>query len=304
MKLYIAIIIISLIWSAQSYSQCGCSGAPIGGAAPLAGTAGLSTQGKGKIYAMTYFRFSYGDTYFSADVRQSEGYINNMSSSYLGLLVSYGIFRDLSLEAEAGYFIRKNQVIADYDYWTSGLSHLGLSAKYNIYSDISSKFHVFTGLGLRAPLNNFSKETDNTSPQHLKTSSGAFGVNASFMMNKGFTGTDFNLFLTGRYEYNTENYNKYRYGNTLFASLSGSKKIFSGLSGFMELRNEYRMTDTDKGIKGDSTGSYNLLIVPALGYKSGIWNLSAGVEIPLYKYFKGSQLSNSYGANLMLFVII
>ncbi len=304
MKIYIAIIIISVLFSAQAYSQCGCSGAPIGGAAPLAGTAGLSTQGKGKIYGMAFFRYSYGDTYFSGDVRQSEGYINNMSSSYLGFLLSYGILRDLSLEAEAGYYIRKNQRIADYDYWTSGLSHFGLAAKYNVYSDISSKFHFYTGLGVRAPLNNYSKESDNTSPQHLKTSSGAFGLNASFMMNKGFTGTDFNLLLTGRFEYNTENYNQYRYGNTVFASLSGSKKIYSGLSAFVELRNEYRMTDTDKGIKGDSTGSYNLLIVPALAYKAGIWNVSAGVELPLYKYFRGSQLSNSYSANLMLFVTI
>ncbi len=294
------IIAINFMLIYQSYAQCGCSGAPIAGATPYGGAVNLRNQRPGSIFASAFYRYTYGDSYQTGSKNIGKGYIQFMKSSYMGVFLSYGLMSDLSLDGDFGYYFDKTQDFSLYQLNASGPSHFSLSAKYNVYSHLSQKFDFSISAGGRLPLNNFSESTDNTLPQHLKTSTGAFGGFITSNLRKGFSGTDFFLYLINRFDFNGRNRLEYQYGKSLYSSLLASKQIIGGLSGSLEIRNELRGRDFLQGSSLDSTGSNVFTFSPALSYSLGKWNITGMYDIPFYKNFNGSQLATAYSLSVFL----
>jgi len=296
----IFIIILNFVLIYQSNSQCGCSGAPIAGASPYGYTAIIGTQTSGSIFTSVYYRYSYGNQYYTGNKNVGKGYISWMRSHYVDLMASYGLSSDLSLLADVGYFIEKSQYFDMFEYSGSGLSNLSLSLKYHLYGHMGQKLNYYVGAGFRLPLNNFSEGTDNKLPQHIKSSTGAFGYFINSYLRKGFTGTDLNLFLINTLDFNGRNRLEYQYSPALYSSLILSKQITSGLTGILELRNELRTRDYSQNKRLDSTGSSVFSAAFEINYSLGKWNLSAMYDCPFYKLYNGSQLSTAYSASLNL----
>lgn len=300
MNRYIILIalILALLTAEKSHSQCGCSGAPIAGGTPFGNVAVSVSQSSGYFYASGYYRYTFGDDYYTGSTNSGTGYVQYSKTSYLGVYLSYGLNKDWSIDGDFGYYLNKKQDFGLFFLESRGLSNFTLSAKYHLYDHLSEKINILLSGGLRVPLNNFSESTDNTLPQHLKTSNGALGGFLSLIIRKGFSGTDINLFLINRFDYNGKNREGYQYGPSLYSSLIGIKKIIGDLTGILELRNEYKSRDNLNKSTLDSTGNNVINLSPQLAYSIGKWSISAAFDYPIFKNYNGSQLSNSWSSSL------
>lgn len=309
MKSLMCLLILALN-TAQVYSQCGClGGAPVGGLTPLSGTKNLGVLPEENLLISSFYRFNYGDRSFSGDSRIDRGDYKDFNSNYLGFSTGYGLFKDFSIEMELGLFINKSQNVyfssdpsndSSYKLQGSGLSHLGLNGKYNLYYDDENDFEITIGAGVKAPLAAFREGQQ----QHVQASTGAFGFSGRIFMHKGFSDSEYHLFFIGSSEVNLENSDGYRYGDLYSFSLFAAKNLSKLFTGVVELRNEYRLKDEYK-LNGEShihnsSGSKTMVISPQINFLQKNLNVSLGFDYPLYQYYNGEQLGRhlAVGFNL------
>ncbi|MFP4368706.1 MAG: hypothetical protein ACLFR2_03920 [Candidatus Kapaibacterium sp.] len=297
MKVKCLIFVLIILTGYESFSQCSCiGGAAVGGLTPVGGTVNIGVLRDGFLRVSGLYKYSSGDEYYRGNSPAEKGLVENYHIHYTGLLAAYGISNKLTAELELGGFLQKNQDFGYYNLAGSGLSHMTVSAKYNIYHNIRYDYEITAGLGGRVPLN--LKESN--LPQHVLPSTGAYGLVFQAFIHKGFKDKGLRLFLIQRTELNAENDLDYRYGEGFYTSLFASKSISKGLSGILELRNEFRNKDEYLGEVNNDSGGSIFIISPQLNYVMGNFYLSALYDYPIYKYYNGYQLSNnsSFAINL------
>ena len=109
------------------------------------------------------------------------------------------------------------------------------------------------------------------------------------------------LFLFGRYEQNSVNNDDYRYGDRLRLSLIGSRKIKKNFGAIIQARYEKISQDIMNGAKWPNTGANLIFLSPQFLYSlKSKWNFVFGVELPVYKNYIGTQISNNYALSLSL----
>jgi len=304
-KLFYLFIIIAFLSSELAYSQCGClGGAAVGGLTPIGGTANVGLLREDYFRASLFYSYAYGDKFFSGDepatkdIEQQYRNVSHYSTHFSSLLVGYGITENLTLEVELGYFPQKLQDYGTKDETGSGLSHASFYGKYNLYNSIVNELEFTIGAGLKLPLD-IQKENI---PQHVKASTGAYGVSFQAFLHKGFKANDIHLFLINRTDYNFENKNEYQYGSTINTSFYITKGILKSLTGILEIRNEIRMKDKFKSEyqedAGMFTGGYFFHFAPQLNYTIGQFNFSVLFDYPIFQYYYGHQLGNNYSIGL------
>jgi hypothetical protein len=289
-------------------SQCSCFGASIGGLTPVGGTTNIGVIKKNNLRANIFYKYIFGDKYFRGDIPLSMGDIKSYYSHYFSFNTGYGITNDVTLEGELGFFSNKTQ---DFRYWKesmSGLSHVMLSGKYNVFNSVKSEFEFTAGISARIPFPVY----DDSAFKFVDPSTGAWNFGLSLFAYKGFNKSGFHFFLINRTEFNTKNKYGYIFGPSNYTSLFSAYEVFPFLTGIIELRNEWRLRDyiidyyvgesggnkiyTDK-YAGDSGGDI-IFISPQINFNISSFNLSLIFDYPLYGLYNGTQLANNYSVGL------
>jgi hypothetical protein len=247
--------------------------------------------------------YKYGemDTYY---VGKEPIVINDIEQSwynYLHFTALYGLNHRLSLQADLGYFLNKNESYYREDWEQKavyGLGDLGMTIKYLAYKNHVKKFSIFPSVGAKFPVGVFDQEIDNVKlPISLQPSSGSFKYLLSLFLNKGFKNPKFNLGFYGSYEYaqwiHSDNFD-YKYGNVSMLSLIFSYQIQPNLTIGLEARNENRSrARRNNEFVIQSTGYSLIYSIPHLSYSFyKDWALSMNAEVPVYRYYNGIQLGN------------
>jgi len=281
------------------YGQCCSTGSPVGASVYV------GVLNKYTLRMITYYRYSYSDTYYENDHKAGEPIqLKSAYYNFAGIALAYGITKRLTVETDWGYFFNKTQVFNSIDYQEKGygFSNGGVTFKYGAFIKPVQQIELTVGLGFRYPFTTKPLVVDGVQlSRDVQPSTNAFAGTGLFFFNKGFPSITLRLFTINRYDYNFEGLQDYQYGSILLNSIFVSKKIVKYFFGILQLRSEWKTNDKDKGNNVVNSGYYLLTLSPQLSYSIiGKWNVTFVFDVPLYKNYNGKQMTPKYSMALSL----
>ncbi|MBN1819948.1 MAG: hypothetical protein JXR31_05070 [Prolixibacteraceae bacterium] len=300
---YIAIIVF-VLFPVLTRSQCLSSVNPVGG------TDNLLVLEKKSLRVITFYKFGQGNRYYEKNKHADFNLINRAFYNYVSTSIGYGLTYKLTLELETGYFFNKSQeynLDPIYKLTGKGISNFVLLAKHSLFTDPVKRIYLTGGLGLKIPGSRNPQYVKNVQlPVEVQPTIGAYGTVMNAIFVKENSGTGMRYFFTSRVESNAPNKKDYRLGTAVFTSVYISKHLmFPRLKGdwttILQVRNEFRGVDKIEGVKKESSGSNLFFITPQINYViKEKWYLSAMTDVPVYQYFKGTQLGAGVGLTFIV----
>ncbi len=252
-------------------------------------------------------RYSNSEAYFEGDRKLN---INPLitKSDYLfsSLSAGYTFRRGVEINASVGYFLKKAEYYKLEGLNLSdgyGLSDLSIGFRGLIYRGVSSRQQLFGIVNVTFPTGQFDLVRDDvTLPVQLQPSSGAFKYRIGLQYLKSLAGTGIDIFVQGDAEIssgiNSENFN-YHYGNLYSLTIGGYRSINKYITVGLHSRSEWReKSDRDNGIILESTGFRQVTLCPLFAVK--LWrksSISIIPQIPVYRYYNGIQMANSWSGS-------
>jgi hypothetical protein len=294
--LFVFLISALLLLVKPVYSQCCSTGSPVGASTHV------GILNKNAIRVITFYRHSFSEVYYEGKKPSTDeiDMSDNAHYDFGGLTLEYGLTHKFTLQADAGYFFNKivnfhNPALTDHN--GQGMSNGTLMLKYGLYIDPVKLVEVTLGAGLKYPFTRTPATAPNGSQLQLdaRPSTNAFGFSGTLLLSKEFAPITLRTFMLNRFEYNGFNINDYQTGKLFTTSLFVSKKIAKRFFGIVQLRNEIHGKDIQDGVEETNTGYHLLVLTPQLSYSiAGLWNLSLLYDVPVYKNYKGKQLTPQY----------
>jgi len=208
----------------------------------------------------------------------------------------------VTFEAETGYFINKTYEFENSTSEGYGFSNIIISSKIGLITNYEKRFYSSVSAGVKIPFTRKLQKVDGVEvPHELQPSTHAFGYVLQGFVVKENSYKGLRYFLIARGEYNYVNQAGYKYADYLSVSAYFSKHLmYNRIKGdwtvIMQIRNEFRGADKMDNIIVESTGGYLLLAVPQINYSiKEKWNISLMGTLPVYQYFKGTQLATKFG---------
>jgi hypothetical protein len=293
--LILAIIIESII-PAELFGQCCSPGNPV------SGSEYVGILPKKTLRTITYYRHSYSDTYYEgSEVSDYQG--THSGYDFIGEVLSFGIIKKLTVEAELGYYLDKYQesdVLGRFT--THGFSNSVLTLKYAVVKT-KNNMELTLGAGAKFPMGSkvFKDEYGVSYPQEIQPSTGAFGFVGQLFFYKGFREQKWRLVVLNRYERNGYNQDDYRFGDAIFSSVFVGWTFAKNWSATAQFRNEYRWEDWQGETRYLVTGGEILYFSPQLSYtfKPNL-TLSVMGDIPVYRHYNGIQMGPKYAFGISL----
>lgn len=296
------LLLMLFLFPNSSVAQCCSAGNPFfyGEQASLA---------KKELQFLLGYKYSTSTKYYEGSNPISIDFVDKAFFNYFNFQAQYGITYRLSVQADIGYFINKTEYYS-LEGWNDqkgyGVGDLMLTIRYLAYTNYAKKFSITPSIGIKFPIGVFDQEVDNVKlPITLQPSSGSFKYSLNLYINKGFKNPKWNLGMFGSYEYaqliDSKNF-YYKYGNMFMLSVLGSYRLGSKINAGLELRNEYRgksKRDNDQVV--ESSGYNILYTIPHISYSiSPNWMIAANAEFPIYRYYNGIQMGNTYAVSVRL----
>jgi len=302
-KLLCGVLLSALISIAEDgMAQCCSTGSPVGASTHV----GLVN--KNTVRAITFYRHSFSDIYYEGSKPSDDetDMSDNAHYDFTGITLEYGLTHRITLQADAGYFINKvvnfhNPLLTDHN--GRGMANGTLMLKYGLYVDPVREVEITAGVGLKFPFSRQPATAENGSLLQLdaRPSTNAFGFTGSLLLSKEFAPLTMRTFMLNRFEYNGFNVNDYQTGKLLATSLFVSKKIARRFFGIVQLRNEIHGKDVQDGENEVNTGYHLMVFTPQISYVvAGLWNVSLLYDVPVYKNYKGKQLTPQYSYAISL----
>jgi len=298
------ILLTVVVFTENTSAQCLSSANPVGG------SENLLVLEKRSVRLISFYRFNYGNQYFEGSERSDFDLIGDANYNFVGSIIGYGLLNKLTLEAELGYYINKTynyNLVPEYSLRGNGFSSGLFSVKYGLIKNNDKRFFISTGLGAKIPFSTKPVSRDGVElPVELQPTIGAYGAVFQLFMVKEQPLTGSRYFLTCRVDVNSENKRDYKLGTSVFSSLFYSRHLmFPWLKGdwtmILQLRNEIRQKDRSSNGWIESTGSNLFYLSPQLNlFIKEKLNVSMMVDIPVYRYFNGTQIAMKYGISLNL----
>lgn len=303
----INIIGILLFTNHNASSQCFASPGN-----PVAGNANLGVLDKGIIRTIAFYQYTYADRYYEGSnsiIWDAGSALSSANFNYTGLSIGYGISNKFTIETELGYFINKTQYFKNSDISPRdgrGLSNAVISGKYNIYKNVINGIEFSMAAGAKVPFSTKPQTNEHGTPLHIdvQPSIGSFGAVFQSFFVKEFDNISARLMLINRYETNfTENDMGYRFGDSFITSLFLSKHLANqythltkDLTAIVQLRHEYIKPYYRYGdLRDQVSGNNSFYIAPQLNYNLNmLWNFSLIYDLPVYQYYNGIQLADTY----------
>jgi len=305
-KTLFILIAISIFLHCSKYIDAQCFASP---GNPIAGSANVGVLQPRITRAVLFHKYSFSDQYFKESTQVDYNVpaaISNANFNYLGFSVGRGMTKRFTLELEAGYFINKTQNYKYIDYQTRGygFSNAVVSGKFNIYKNVVKKVEFSVSAGAKIPLSTKPQVVDGvTLGIDVQPSTGNFGSIAQALFVKEFEGSSMRFILLGRYEKNfNENQLGYKFGDAYITSLFVSKhlanrhtELTKDVTIILQGRHEFRKKNLLNSNEVFASGSNLLFVSPQINYNYNmIWNFSFIYDIPVYRYYNGTQLGNSH----------
>lgn len=285
-------------------AQCFSSANPVGG------TTNLLVLDIHTLRTMGFFRHAYSNRYFEGSARSDFDQVKQADYNYLGWIIAWGLSQKLTLETEWGGFFNKSyhyNLEPEYVLKGSGFNNMVLSGKFRLLADYQKRLFLAGSAGIKVPLSMNPKEKDGVIlPVDLQPSTNALGSVVQAFLVKENSLSGMRYFLVGRFEMNLPDRNGYRLGSALITSAFVSKHIPDHwLKGdwtvLLQMRNETRSRNKREEISEESTGGSVTLLSPQINFAiTDMWNLSVMADLPLYQYFKGTQLAYNYAFTIHL----
>lgn len=294
LKKFLLLFIVILFITESAKSQCCSPGNPV------SGSEYVGILPKKTLRTITFYRHSYSDTYFEgAEVSDYQG--TESGYDFIGEVISYGLIKKFTVEAELGYYLTKfqnSEVLPEFR--THGFSNAVLSAKYAVLKT-GSDMELTLGAGAKVPVSGkvFKDQYGVPYPQEIQPSTGAFGFVGQLFFFKGFDEKKWRLVVHGRYELNGYNSDDYRFGDAIFTSLFIGRSFAKNWAATLQFRNEYRFEDWQGDTRYLVTGGDILFVSPQLSYTfKPRLTLSVTGDIPLYRHYNGVQLGPKYAVGI------
>lgn len=291
----IFIIVFTFSFYAENASAQCCSPGN-----PVSGSEYVGILPKKTLRTITYYRHSFSDTYYEgSEVSDYQG--TESGYDFIGEVLSYGILKKLTAEAELGYYLTKYQDSDVLDeFRTHGFSNATLSVKYAVLKT-KQDMELTLGAGAKLPVSRkvFMDEYGVPYPQEIQPSTGAFGFAGQVFFYKGFNEKKWRVIFQGRYEINGYNEEDYRFGDALFMSVFLGWNFIENWAATVQLRNEYRWEDWQGETRYLVTGGDILYFSPQIShtFKHDI-TLSLNGDIPVFRNYNGVQLGPKYAVGL------
>jgi hypothetical protein len=267
---------------------------------PVSGSEYIGTLPKKTLRTITYYRHSYSDTYFEgSEISDYQG--TESGYDFIGEVLSYGIIKKLTVEAELGFYIDKYQDSEVLDRFTTyGFTNAVVSLKYALLKT-KDNMELTLGAGAKLPVTRkiFEDDYGVPYPQEIQPSTGAFGFVGQLFFFKGFSEKKWRLVFSGRYELNGYNSEDYRFGDALFTSLFVGRSFAKNWSATVQLRNEFRWEDWQGETRYLVTGGDILFVSPQISYTfKPKLTLSIMGDVPVYRHYNGVQLGPKYAIGI------
>jgi hypothetical protein len=299
-KCRILLIIYILFFPFGLKAQCLSSVNPVGG------TDNLLVLEKNSWRVISFYKYGQGSHYYKESSRTDFDLISRAYYNYLSAIIGYGLTNKLTLEIESGYFFNKTQnynVQPAFSLSGKGLSNAVVLAKHSLFTEPVKRIYITGAIGAKIP---FSRELqwspDNVKlPVEVQPTLGAYGAVFSTSFVKESSGTGMRYFLTNRIEAHAPNKEDYNPGTSGYTSFYISKHLKQpwlkdNVTAILQIRNEIRGYDKIEGRKKESSGSILFFLAPQINYVwKEDWYFSAMTDIPVYQYFKGTQLGAGVG---------
>ena len=286
-KIIIAILALVITVNSFACPICGCGGGNL--------YMGLMPDFKSKFFG---FRYNYSDyhTQLASDITQhSNNYYNSIE-----LWGGYNINRKLRVMAFVPYYINK-QIDDDGITNTNGLGDISVMAQYNIWQSITPlnnnkaiKQQLWIGGGLKIPTGTFKVDLADSSTTlsdinaQLGTGSTDFILNGQYNLQYGRFGVN----VSANYKMNTENNDKYQYGNKFSSNLLAFYHLGSGhlaISPNAGLGYEHTGSNKLQGEKVQFTGSHLVTAIAGVELSYKAIGFGVNVQLPANQDFAEGQ---------------
>jgi hypothetical protein len=298
-------VTVFTIFSVKGFGQCCSAGNPLGSNGINDGLPVKEWQ------FLTSYKHSLSKEYYHKDHQVEVPVVEKSYYDYQSLSAAYGILEWMNFSAEIGYFYNKTQILqpglANHEIRAHGLGDLGINIRFLPFKTLRRTSQFIVSGGVRIPVGAFDEQIDGvTVPVSLQPSSGALKINASLYYSILTTNRKFLLNSFALYEYSNtieKGYLIYKYGDFLQLSSGIQYNVHKHFSLLLNLKYEWRGQDQRENEQIiESSGSHLILINPQITYnfKPG-WSIMVMIDLPVYKYVKGEQLTNSYAIQCSLY---
>lgn len=310
MPKFALLIMVGLLYTSTSFSQTCCSGG-----IPLSNSIGLPYINEGSYLIGLSYDYNYLNTLNNGSDELDDDSRKRVTQSLL-LNFGYSFSSYLSIEALFTYVNQKREINqfgnVNIDE-TYGIGDGVVLLKYNKTNFFNQINNLGVGLGAKVPLGATDKKSDRgilLNPD-LQPGSGAWDLIFWSLYKQSFSfrpSADFSLSFIYRYTGTNKNYldaTTYRFGQEFQWFLNYSDQfllhktlINPGLS------IKYRQASQDEigGISLSNTGGKWVSLVPKIDIElNSKFNLLSKVEIPIYSYVDGTQLTPTYRITIGLF---
>lgn len=306
MKRILLFSLISLVFVSSSFAQCCSAGNPF-----FYGE--LSSLSKKNLQFVAGYKYGTSSQYYSGDTKVDIDFVNKAYFNYLTLQFIYGLTQRITLQADLGYFLNKTETYLKEGWETSngfGLGDANFTFKYLAYNNFKKRIQIVPAIGITFPIGVFDQEVNHVKlPITVQPSSGSFKYQISLFGSKGSNNGKFNFTLFGMFEYaqliNSENF-YYKYGNQYLFSFLTSYKISRKFSVALEARSENRVRSLRNDNQTVESSGFNIVyLVPHISWAFyNKWYLAINADLPVYKYYNGIQLSNTFSVSMRLSYMI
>lgn len=302
MKKLLLSTVVCILFISNSYAQCCSAGNPF-----FYGE--LSSLSKKNLQFVTGYKYGTSTQYYTGNKQIDIDFVDKAYFNYLTLQFIYGLTERITLQADLGYFLNKTETYLKEGWETSngyGLGDANFTIKYLAYNNFKKHIQIVPAIGVTFPIGVFDQEVNHVKlPITVQPSSGSFKYQISLFLSKGINNGKFNFTLFGMYEYaqliNSNNF-YYKYGNQYLFSFLTSYKISNKFSIALEARSENRVRALRNDDQIVESSGFNIVyLIPHIswGFYNN-WYLSMNADIPIYKYYNGIQLSNTYSVSVRL----
>jgi hypothetical protein len=225
--------------------------------------------------------------------------LKKIVSNFVDFNAVFGFTSRFSVGFELGYFMNKNMRYLNTTSRTSGLADGVLSLKYKLMQNKRTRFTLLPSAGIKLPLGSFDITDGSTVlPLAMQPSSGDICYFASIYMHKALS-DKFSIASYTRYEVSqliSSTYYYHKYGDLWMLSFFGSYKFSDKFTGILQLRLENKdksQRELDKII--ESSGYDIFFVSPQVNFNfTDKFQLGLYADLPVYKYYNGTQLAADY----------
>lgn len=182
----------------------------------------------------------------------------------------------------------------------TGVGDLLVLVKYSLLKPtIVQATGIALGLGANLPTGSFTQEQNGSQLSiDLQPGTGAPALLGWMLISHALPETGLQFFLTSTYKYAGTNFDGYRIGDEIIATVLAEKSVSENYALFLAVRSRFAGKDFASRRSLIGTGGTYHDLMPGIGYGDGPSSLRLYGQLPLYRNVRGIQTTLTYMVGL------